>query len=123
MSRDLRLSQDKREVPGPGAYNGRDDTVKYKNPSFSLPKDRRGSNAGSEVPGPGQYESPESYHKIADHSPDWKFGRDKRLREEGSYVPGPGNYNPHDVPGGKGSYIGIKTKDHEGLNVPGPGVI
>jgi hypothetical protein len=91
-------------------------------PSFSLPKDKRGSNAGTEVPGPGQYESPESYKKVAGHSPDWKFGNDKRLKEEGNYVPGPGNYNPQDIAGKKGSYIGIRTKDHDGLNVPGPGV-
>lgn len=47
ISRDLRLSADKNEVPGPGSYNGIDSVVKNKNPSFSLPKNRRESFSGT----------------------------------------------------------------------------
>jgi len=123
MSRDLRLSAEKSEVPGPGSYNGIDGVVKNKNPSFSLPKSRRDSLIKYEVPGPGQYESPESYRKFADKAPNWPLGHDKRFKNESTEVPGPGNYNPHDVMSKRGSYIGNRIKDVDGLHVPGPGVI
>lgn len=55
MSRDMRLSVDRHEVPGPGAYNGKEEAVKNKMPSFSLPKERRDGQSGNTVPGPGQY--------------------------------------------------------------------
>jgi hypothetical protein len=123
MSRDLRLSVEKSEVPGPGTYNGLENVIKSKNPSFSLPKSRRDDLVRNEAPGPGQYESPASYRKFAEKSPDYKFSSDKRLRDEVNLVPGPGNYNTQDIMGRKGSYIGNRLKDHEGFNVPGPGVI
>lgn len=122
MSRDLRLSAEKSEVPGPGTYNGKEGVVKSQNPSFSLPKSSRDLKVYSEAPGPGNYESPESFRKVAEKSPNWKFGSDKRLVNPETYVPGPGNYNPHDISTRKGAYIGVKTKDNDGLNVPGPGV-
>lgn len=80
MSRDMRLSSEKMSVPGPGAYSGKEDFVKSKMPSFSLPKQRRDSSVDNFVPGPGQYESPQSYRKVAEHSPDWKFTQEKRIK-------------------------------------------
>lgn len=121
MSRDLRLSGERSEVPGPGTYNGMEEVLKSKNPSFSLPKSRRDSMTKSQVPGPGQYESPESYRKFAEQSPNYQLGHDKRFKNESSEVPGPGNYNPHDILSKKGSYIGNRTKDIDGMHVPGPG--
>lgn len=59
---------------------------------------------------------------MAEKSPNWKFGSDKRLVNPETYVPGPGNYNPNDPSSRRGVYIGIKTKDVDGLHVPGPGV-
>jgi hypothetical protein len=122
MSRDLRSSVERSEVPGPGTYSGIENIIWNKNPSFSLPKSRRDNLIKSEAPGPGQYESPESYIKVTEKSPDYKFSNDKRLKEEVNFVPGPGNYNPQDIIGKRGLYISSRLKDHEGLNVPGPGV-
>lgn len=123
MSRDLRLSAEKSEVPGPGAYNGLEEAIKSKNPSFSLPKSRRDSLTKNEVPGPGQYESPESYRKFAEKAPLWEVGHDKRFKPETNEVPGPGNYNPNNVMSKRGSYISTRLKDIDGMHVPGPGVI
>ena len=44
------------------------------------------------------------------------------MKSDANHVPGPGNYNPQEYPGKRGSYIGLKPKDIDGLHVPGPGV-
>ncbi len=43
--------------PGPGAYDPKDDMVKYKNPTFGISKGQKGITSRDLSPGPGAYDA------------------------------------------------------------------
>lgn len=93
-----------------------------KSPSYSLSKSKRDVEMTKGTPGPGQYDSLEVLEKLVGKSPNYKFGHDSRYRENQTKTPGPGDYELNPPKQIAGSYIGIKTKDHDAMKIPGPGV-
>lgn len=81
-------------VPGPGQYEGNNQSNMTKNPAWKIGTSTRDDNLKrvirEGVPGPGMYEFNTKNKKTA---PQYKFGTQKRGYVQASETPGPGQYH------------------------------
>ena len=122
----MRLKPDlyrRNEIPGPGAYDGRIESVGHKNPEWKIGKETRDRKVGDGgAPGPGHYPNERRLGQKGT-----RFGTSQRGKSAGTEgVPGPGNYHPdseidYRVKKKFGKTFGLKSEYGKFNENPAPG--
>lgn len=110
-----------KNTPSPGAYDPSPRMTKKKEPSFSMPRQKRGQKNLDAGPPPDAY----NIRSNINYSPYWSFGGELR-KPLGDHkaCPGPGTYESKSNMGGTANYsmrLKCPLDDKEGRSKPGPG--
>ena len=94
----------------------------YSVPAWTMGDKSRGPS-GNQNPGPGKYDPQDGTTKTSQHpnDPKWGFTKNPRDTKYGNGNPGPGQYDSPTRGRIRAGYMGHKSADIAGLNVPGPG--